>query len=325
MKDKTPVGGVTGSPEHRSGFAAKSLTRFLGTCLAAGLIGSLLTSGLGLLMGARNNSGVYSLPSGNPVVAGTTIQPSWANNTLSDISTEITNSLDRAGRGAMTAPLQCSSGTAANPSLTFSAGPTDGWYRVGAHDVGMSINGAQIADWQSTGLQLLLTGASGGTPFKALDSSLTAGNGMQMELGAAESNNNTGVFVYASNATAANSTMCMDVFGQANELCVDGNGKTYVGSGSTGIANTYGNTYNFAAGTIAAGTCSATAQTLTGVSTGGVCNVSPDGELGGGSHVAVTPYCWVTGANAISIVVCNGSGSSFTSNAGNYRVRVWQP
>jgi len=30
----------------------------------------------------RNASGTYTLPSGNPVVAGTTIEASWANTTL---------------------------------------------------------------------------------------------------------------------------------------------------------------------------------------------------------------------------------------------------
>ena len=42
----------------------------------------------------RNGSGTYSLPSGNPVVAGTTIEASWANTTLNDVATELTGSLE---------------------------------------------------------------------------------------------------------------------------------------------------------------------------------------------------------------------------------------
>lgn len=53
----------------------------------------------------RNGSGVYSLPSGNPVVTDTTIEASWANTTLSDIAAEITGSLPRSGVAPMAANL----------------------------------------------------------------------------------------------------------------------------------------------------------------------------------------------------------------------------
>lgn len=53
----------------------------------------------------RNGSGVYSLPSGNPVVTDTTIEASWANTTLSDIAAEITGSLPRSGAAPMAANL----------------------------------------------------------------------------------------------------------------------------------------------------------------------------------------------------------------------------
>lgn len=53
----------------------------------------------------RNAQGVYSLPSGNPVVTGTTIDSTWANPTLSDIASEITASLPRNGVAPMTGEL----------------------------------------------------------------------------------------------------------------------------------------------------------------------------------------------------------------------------
>lgn len=55
----------------------------------------------------RNASGVYTQPASdvNPPVAGTVIDPIAFANALTDISTELTNSLDRQGRGAMQAPL----------------------------------------------------------------------------------------------------------------------------------------------------------------------------------------------------------------------------
>lgn len=42
---------------------------------------------------ARNGAGTYVLPAGNPVVTGTTISSTWANNTLNDLGTAITQSI----------------------------------------------------------------------------------------------------------------------------------------------------------------------------------------------------------------------------------------
>ena len=47
---------------------------------------------------ARNGSGTYVLPAGNPVVTGTTISSTWANNTLSDIATALTGSIATDGQ-----------------------------------------------------------------------------------------------------------------------------------------------------------------------------------------------------------------------------------
>jgi hypothetical protein len=54
---------------------------------------------------ARNGSGTYSLPAGNPVTTGTTISSTWANNTLSDIATALTNSVASDGQTTPTANL----------------------------------------------------------------------------------------------------------------------------------------------------------------------------------------------------------------------------
>ena len=103
---------------------------------------------------SRNSSGTYSLPSGNPVVSGTTISSTWANNTLGDISTELTDSLSRSGKGAMLAPLKLSAGTAAAPGLTWSLDPDSGLYRVSAGTVGLSTDATQVQRWDTTGTTL---------------------------------------------------------------------------------------------------------------------------------------------------------------------------
>lgn len=54
---------------------------------------------------ARNGSGTYVLPAGNPVVTGTTISSTWANNTLTDIGNALTQSIATDGQTAAAANL----------------------------------------------------------------------------------------------------------------------------------------------------------------------------------------------------------------------------
>lgn len=54
---------------------------------------------------SRNGSGTYSLPAGNPVVTGTTISSSWANNTMNDIASALTGSVAADGQTPMTGQL----------------------------------------------------------------------------------------------------------------------------------------------------------------------------------------------------------------------------
>lgn len=54
---------------------------------------------------ARNGSGTYNLPAGNPVVTGTTISSTWANSTLSDIASALTGSVASDGQTTPSANL----------------------------------------------------------------------------------------------------------------------------------------------------------------------------------------------------------------------------
>jgi hypothetical protein len=54
---------------------------------------------------SRNGAGTYTLPAGNPVVTGTTISSTWANNSLSDIATALTQSLAKDGQTTPTANI----------------------------------------------------------------------------------------------------------------------------------------------------------------------------------------------------------------------------
>ena len=55
---------------------------------------------------SRNGSGTYSLPAGNPVVTGTTISSTWANNTMNDLAAAITGSIAADGQTPITGALQ---------------------------------------------------------------------------------------------------------------------------------------------------------------------------------------------------------------------------
>src|SRR5688500_15039609 len=98
---------------------------------------------------SRNAAGVYSLPL-SPVVSGNTITSTWANTSFNDFATELTNSLDRGGRGAMTAPLPLANGTKALPGLTWGSDVDVGLYRIGANNPGMSVGDTLIQSWSTT-------------------------------------------------------------------------------------------------------------------------------------------------------------------------------
>ncbi|MEI6590145.1 MAG: glycosyl hydrolase family 28-related protein, partial [Verrucomicrobiota bacterium] len=60
---------------------------------------------------SRNGNGTYNLPAGNPVVTGTTISSTWANNTLADMANAITGSIAADGQTTITGPLKGTNGT----------------------------------------------------------------------------------------------------------------------------------------------------------------------------------------------------------------------
>jgi len=63
---------------------------------------------------SRNGSGVYTLPAGNPVVSGTVIATSWANNTMNDLASAMTDSVAADGQTPMTGSLNLNSNKIVN-------------------------------------------------------------------------------------------------------------------------------------------------------------------------------------------------------------------
>ena len=101
---------------------------------------------------ARNASGTYSLPAGNPVVTGTTIEASWANTTLGDIATEITDSLSRSGKGGMLVAFEIADGTEGLPALSFSSDTNTGIWRSTGDTLNISTGGTERVEVDGTSL-----------------------------------------------------------------------------------------------------------------------------------------------------------------------------
>jgi hypothetical protein len=107
----------------------------------------------------RNASGIYTLPAGNPVTPGDVVDAAWANSTLSDIATELTNSLSRTGAGGMIAPFRVADGSVTTPGVAFLNETNTGMYRASAGTYAVSILGVNTATFSTVGLTIPATKA----------------------------------------------------------------------------------------------------------------------------------------------------------------------
>ena len=235
---------------------------------------------------SRNSSGTYSLPSGNPVVSGTTIASAWANGTLTDVATALTNSLDRTGQGGMQAPLRNVDGTRTLPAISFIAETGSGAYRAGAQDVRLSVNATDIQQWTSTVVN-----------FPTVPVSMTPTNGIALTAtGAAAAN--------AILATGGAGAAAIEAHAGTNATAIDA-----VGNGSgNGIAGTGGASNGN--GVIGTGTGSGNGVTAQGGSSAGAGVVAQGGAGGVGLQATA-------GSNATGITgTGNGTGNGVAGTGG---------
>jgi hypothetical protein len=123
----------------------------------------------------RDSNGNYSLPAGNPVTTLSVISSTWANTTLSDISTAMTGSLSRSGEGAMLAGLKLFDGVIGAPGLTWGTETTAGIYRNAAGDFRFAIGGADVFRFQTGGTVGLFANGAVGTPSISWSAEPTSG------------------------------------------------------------------------------------------------------------------------------------------------------
>ena len=102
----------------------------------------------------RNSTGKYFLPAGNPVANGELITAKWANDTLSDIATAISDSLDRSGLGGLKSTLGVADGTQNKPGVNFTNEANTGLYRPSQNILGVSVGGVNVFNVAQTGIQM---------------------------------------------------------------------------------------------------------------------------------------------------------------------------
>ena len=102
----------------------------------------------------RDSAGNFTLVPGNPVQSGTVVSSTWANSTLDDVSTALTDSLDRYGRGGMLAPFKFSDGTNLLPGAAWVNEPTTGFYRFDAGDLRAVVLTQDVMRWRNSGAQV---------------------------------------------------------------------------------------------------------------------------------------------------------------------------
>src|SRR4051812_2762661 len=104
---------------------------------------------------ARDINGNYTLPAGNPVQPDTEIQSAgWANPTLADIASALTDSLSRTGQGGMLAPFKNADGAISSPGDSWTNEPTSGWYRKALHEFWFAVQGVDVFGVAPDGIHL---------------------------------------------------------------------------------------------------------------------------------------------------------------------------
>lgn len=114
---------------------------------------------------ARNGSGSYSLPAGNPVTTGTQITATWGNTTMADIAAELTASVAADGQTPITGPLKYPAGSVSAPAVTFSAETNTGFYRSASSVVSLAIAGSQKYIFGASAVTLAGSASITGTEF----------------------------------------------------------------------------------------------------------------------------------------------------------------
>jgi hypothetical protein len=201
---------------------------------------------------SRNGSGTYTLPAGNPVVTGTSIASTWANNTMTDLANALTDSVAADGQTTLTGSLKMggnkitglADGTLVTDATTKGQMDTAIATAVAGYQPDITATGILKGDGAG-----VITAATAGTDYAGISNVQTFTAGQRGEVTAltsastitpnlADSNNFS--LTLATNATLANPTNI--VAGQSGAIVI-----TQDATGSRTLA--YGSYWKFAGAT----------------------------------------------------------------------------
>ena len=215
---------------------------------------------------AFNGSGVFNLTTGNPVVTGTTISSTWANNTLNDVATGLSNCVTRDGQSPATANLPMGGykltglalATATGDALSYGRAATvtdftytgtltggTGILNIGSGQVYKDASGNMGIGTSGTSGRLTLASTStdttnyyNGTRLSLQNLSATNGNFTEMSFMSANGNDYAAIWGVCASHTL-NATTGAIVFGTTNaasvaseRMRIDSSGNLLVGTTS---------------------------------------------------------------------------------------------
>jgi hypothetical protein len=266
----------------------------------AGLTACFVVLCAGYALASRNSSGTYAPTSGIPVVSGTTISSATFNNLISDMGSEITDSLSRSGKGGMTAAMKGSDGTVAAPAFSFTSDPDVGLYRIGANDLGLSMGGSKTHEWITTGETVTGTLAVSGNvgvgaapterlsvfPSSDVDATLMAGfrqSGGGLVFGVYDESGGS--------TTAGAGSAVLKVGNTSGGGSIITTGAVTIGASGTAISASYRGTTTWNPASTTNGQATTTI-TVTGAAAGADCVVTPPSTIT--TPFAIVPFCVVT-------------------------------
>lgn len=159
-----------------------------------------------------NGSGTFTLAEA-AFVPNTVISSSVMNSDLSDIATNgLTNAVAKDGQTTITGAFKGASGSVGLPMYSFSADTDSGVYRIGANNIGVSVNATKILDIATTGLSVTGTLSSTGT-FSPVGVILAGDGTVSLPAYSFTSDPDSGVYRIGANniGVAVNATKVLDI------------------------------------------------------------------------------------------------------------------
>lgn len=265
--------------------------------LAVGTLGGFLGQ---VAWASRTSGGTYSLPNTgsvpNPVTVGNNVTAAWANGTMPDIATALTDSLSRSGKGGMTAVLKLPDGTVSAPAVTFTSDPDNGMYRIGANELGFAAGGTKFLSSTASLVTAPLSVSS--TVSTGTNAFAVATNGGRIDFGA-------GANDYASSDGSTISFFDDIQIQNTGSLTLGQGAILFLGSGGIKTCGSARPSIDF--GTITNGQCSDSSTTTVATAVAGsLCMVGPPSTLPAGW----LPSCVVTADATALVRLCNFTGGN---------------